>query len=125
MKYIKKFEIFFGSAITKALKFDIFKNMFGRTDLMMSIIENDMLAFKKLLKNNVNLEEKDNDNNTALIIASEKGRLKMVKYLILNGADIHSKNNNSKDFYDVANNELKTWIEKKFPEFIISKKYNL
>lgn len=127
---IKTFEAFQGGRITKSLKKDFIKFEKNMNDFMLSILDNDMNTFNKLI-DSVNLEEENVDGNTALLIASYSGRLNMLKKLIKNGANIYHKNKEGKDFYDLAEerykfiNNVKDYIEKTFPEFIVAKKYNI
>ena len=130
MRYLRKYELFNGGRIANQLKNDLNAGIYGLNELMQSIVEKDYRKFMKLIKN-TNLEEADNNGNTALIVASHAGQLTMVKELINSGADITHKNNDGDDFYDVAVNRfkfingVKDWIEKNYPEFIMAKKYNL
>ena len=130
MKYIKTYEFFYGNKITKALKKDLTKFINKMSDFMSSILDNDIKTFNKLI-DKVDLEEEDIDGNTALLIASYSGRLKMLKKLIEKGANIYHKNKKGEDFYDIAEsqykfiNNTKSYIEKTHPEFVASKKYNL
>jgi ankyrin repeat protein len=95
-----------------------------------------MKKFNDLLKT-VNLEDVDKDGNTALLLAADNGRLTMMRKLVKAGANIHHRNNNGEDFYDLAKNlhsgnhdnkwfnNPSKWIEKNLPEFVDAKKYNL
>lgn len=130
MKYIKTYEALAGSQITKKLLNDIRFNTNVWNDFLVSIVENDMSKFKKLIKTE-DLEYQDGNGNTALLIAAKEGRLKMVKELIKAGANIFHTNNEGESFYDLAVNRykfinnVKDWIEKNHPEVIDMKKYNL
>lgn len=130
MKYIKTYEALAGSQITKKLLNDIRFNTNVWNDFLVSIVENDMSKFKKLIKTE-DLEYQDGNGNTALLIAAKEGRLKMVKELIKAGANIFHTNNEGESFYDLAVNRykfinnVKDWIEKNYPEVIDMKKYNL
>jgi len=129
MKHLKSFELLNGANITNSLKMDIEKASNNWNDIMTSIVYNEYGFFKKNI-NNINLEQVDINGNTPLLLASIYGRLKMLKKLIKNGANIFHKNNSGDDFYDIANrykfiNSMKDWIEKKYPEFVVLKKYNL
>ena len=48
------------------------------------------------------LNEKDKDGNTALILASSNGNVEVVKYLIDSGANVNIKNNECKTALDLA-----------------------
>lgn len=66
----------------------------GMTALSLSSIEEgDLEMFKYLLKKGADVNVKNDDGSTALMIASLYGNLEMVKYLIENGADINAKDN--------------------------------
>lgn len=56
----------------------------------------------KLLENCADINAKDNNGWKALIWASNKGHLEIVKYLAENGADIDSKNNYGKTALEYA-----------------------
>jgi len=130
MKKLKTYELFNGGRITTALKKDIRNYQRKLTPFMIAITDGDMKRFNKLI-DIVDLEQEDNKGNTALLMASYCGRLKMLKELIKKGANIHHKNDKGEDFYDMAEfqykfiNNTKKWIEKNYPEFIAAKKYNL
>lgn len=130
LKKVKTFEAFGGARITNALKKDFIKFEKNMNDFMISILDNDMKTFNKLI-DIVDLEEENVDGNTALLIASYSGRLKMLKELIKHGANIYHVNKKGKDFYDEANdrykfiNSIKDYIEKNLPVFVATKKYNL
>jgi ankyrin repeat protein len=119
--------------------------MFNKwSKLMLAITLNEYRSFLNLINSeNLDLEYEDSTGDTALIMASRHGRIKMVKKLIEKGADIFHKNKFNEDFYDVLNNrkfslpsdsgnynyfrnlKMKRWIEKNYPEFLAAKKYNL
>lgn len=130
MRYLKTYELLNGGRIMKAALNDLKSMQHGWNELMQSIVNKEYKKFMKLIKN-TDLEEVDNDGNTALLIASSDGKLTMVKELIKAGADITHKNKNGEDFYDLAVNRykfingVKDWIEKTYPEFVMAKKYNL
>jgi ankyrin repeat protein len=73
------------------------------------------------------LEHQNNQGNTALLMAAKIGDLKIVKELIKNGANIHHKNKNGDDVYDITkfNILIKECIEENYPEFVDAKKYKL
>jgi ankyrin repeat protein len=130
MKHIKTFEVLKGASMLAAFAEDLKFLTNGYNKLMVAIFNNDYLDFKKLVSI-TNLEEVDKEGNTALLIASNYGRTKMLKELIKHGASITHENNEGEDFYDVSVNRfkfingVKDWIEKEYPEFITAKKYNL
>ena len=85
--------------------------------------------FEKLPSSDI--EETDKYGNTALILAAKHHKLEVIKELLKNGANMYHKNDQGEDFYDASVNTYRfinsvtDWIEKEYPEFIISKKYNL
>ena len=52
-----------------------------------------VINFKELIKYNFPLNAKDNDGDTALILASNQGNIEIVKLLIGAGVDLNIKNN--------------------------------
>jgi len=48
---------------------------------------------KLLIENGVNINEKDDNNKTALFYATKYGQVEIVKLLIENGANINEKDN--------------------------------
>ena len=130
MKNIKTYEIFNGGRVTNALVNDLNAGHYNWNKLMRSIAENEYKIFKELVKTE-NLEDVDKYGNTPLLLTSKNGRIRMVKVLIDNGANISHKNNQGEDFYDIAVNRfkfingVKDWIEKEYPEFVMTKKYNI
>jgi ankyrin repeat protein len=134
MRHIRKYELFGGAAIAKQLENDLNAGENRWNKLMQSIVENDKSEFDfqlKIIDKTMILEEIDKEGNTALLLASKYGRLNMLKKLIEKDADIYHKNNDGKDFHDLANdrfkfiNRVKDWIEDNYPEFVMAKKYNL
>jgi ankyrin repeat protein len=146
MKYIKKYELFGGAKITKALKDDTIISMKQYNELLTSIYRGNFEKFQKLLNSNIDLEYEDADGNTALLLATRYRDLKMVKEIIKKGANIYHKNKSGEDFYDIAKfvdkitikktfplkihlpintSSIKEWIEYRYPEFVDAKKYNL
>ena len=81
MKYIKKYEVFGGASMSAAFAEDLkfLRNNYNK--LMVAIFNNEYSAFKRLLPT-FNIEDVDREGNTALLIASSNGRLRMVKELI-------------------------------------------
>ena len=54
--------------------------------------DNDFNLVNELIKNGININEKDEDMDTPLHIACRENNLKLVKLLIVNGADINDEN---------------------------------
>ncbi len=142
MKYVKKYELFGASKDFKTLKNDIKMAYNKWSKLMLTITLNDYRSFLNLINDkDLDLEYEDSTGDTALIVASRHGRIRMIKKLIEKGADIFHKNKYNEDFYDVLINRvfnlpmdssnyfrnlrMKKWIGKNYPEFLASKKYNL
>lgn len=130
MKNISNYKFFNEGRISNAIKSDIIKIKYNRTEFMMSIVNNDMSRFRELIKIS-DLEEIDKYGNTALMISCSEGRLSMVKMLLRYGANIHHKNKKGEDFYDMSLKDksffksVKKYIENNYPEFVVSKKYNI
>lgn len=129
---MKTFDAFQGASITRKLKQDILVSQNGWNELMGSIVLDDHKLFNRLINDkSINLEETDDKGNTALILAAKNHQLSMIKELIKAGANIYHENNDGENFYDASSNtyrfvnKVKEWIEKKYPEIITSKKYNL
>ena len=95
----------------------------GNTPLMICV--SSLSSLKILINAGANLNLKNNRGFTALILASYNHDYYSVKELVKVGANIHIKNINNNDFYDLADSEIKNWIEETLPEFVESKKYNL
>lgn len=134
MKYIKTYELLNGGRIMKSAVNILKASLDGNNKLMQAIVEKNDNDFKYELALAIKMMTLENTNkygNTALLVASKEGRLKMLKDLLKNGANIQHKNNAGEDFYDLAINRfkfingVKDWIEKAYPEFVIAKKYNL
>jgi len=68
-----------------------------------AIRANDLAAAKTLLANGADINARDADGNTALILACGKdASLATIEFLIKNGADIYAANKEEKLAYDVA-----------------------
>jgi ankyrin repeat protein len=62
----------------------------------------DINLFKQLIEMGVEINESDEDGNTPLHLASEKGMEELVKFLIKNKANLHVENNMNKTPYALA-----------------------
>jgi len=63
------------------------KDQYGYTPLMLAVHDNDQAAVKSFLsQKDIDLSVKDNDGNTALMIAAYLGHISIVKTLLENGA---------------------------------------
>lgn len=63
----------------------------GRTALQTAAHHGHIQVCKLLLKNNANLNHRDDHKFTALIYASNQGHFDVVKWLVENGANVHLK----------------------------------
>ena len=61
---------------------------------MLCAIKNYEYSFEYLLQAGANVNEKDNEQNTCVMICAEYNRAEMLKLLILLNADINCKNKN-------------------------------
>lgn len=76
------------------------KDANGNTALMWAISSEDFpKTVKLLLKNNAQIDEKNNEGITPLMIASERGLIKSVKVLLENGADPNLLDNQGKSAF--------------------------
>ena len=79
------------------------------SDLYHAITKDDIEKVSQLISIN-NINEYDNDGETALHIASEFGAYKVATYLIKSGAEVNHQNENSEFFtplfYAVIQNEI-------------------
>ena len=69
----------------------VFKPKAG--ELIKACMANNIAKVKKLLARGADIEEKDEDDKTALIISSRSGFTNIVKLLIENGAQVDKKDN--------------------------------
>jgi ankyrin repeat protein len=60
-------------------------------ELLEACIQGNLEVVKRLLEQNVNVNAKDNEGNTALIVAAAMGQTETVEFLIYIGADINVK----------------------------------
>ena len=63
-------------------------------NLIAAAHDNNLSALIQALKDSADVNFKDYDGNTALIYASQKGNIDIVKILLYNGADPKEKNTN-------------------------------
>lgn len=79
---------------------------FNIYNLIEAVKNNDINKINSILKSGkADINSKDKYCETALMIASCKGNLEIVKLLVDNGADINIKNNNGKTALDLADSE--------------------
>ncbi len=57
---------------------------------------------KILINSGANINDKDIDGNTVLILCSDIGDIEMVKFLINHGADTNIKNNKGETAFSIA-----------------------
>jgi len=70
--------------------------------IQMMISYNDMSLLKFLVRNNIDVNIKNEDGNTPLIEAIKCGSLEIVNYLIENGANCNEINNQGKSVYEIS-----------------------
>ena len=130
MEYIKTFESFGLHSISKSITYDIKTKIHNWNKLMRHIMLKGLGGVKKSI-DDVDLEHTDKNGNTALLLASSVGSIRMVKLLIDKGANIYHRNQEGSSFYDVAKNKykfingLQEWIEKEYDWLIKAKNYNI
>ena len=123
MKYIKTFE------------------EVGSPDLIIAVKSGNWKNVKKLLDINLDVNCTDRIGWTPLLWATYYGNRNMIKLLINSGADMNYKAcgiikgtgsftaKKMVDFYDLSVDKeykkLSKWIEKEYPAFVSTKKYNL
>ena len=92
-------------------KKEVSANVANRTNLHYSAINNDVKLAKAFLKQGDDVNAKDANGNTALILAAKTGRKELCETLIAAGADVNAQNNDGdtallwaavRDFGDVA-----------------------
>ena len=71
-------------------------------ELLDNVIIGNINKVKELLLNGADVNFKDEDGNTSLIIASRYGFSEIIKVLILNNADINLRNNNGNSSLNIA-----------------------
>jgi len=72
----------------------------------------------------INYQEKDH-GKTALIVASESMKLKLVRILAEAGAKLYLKDDEGMDFYDYGNLLIQNWVKMKYPNFVAQKRFDL
>jgi len=80
-------------------------NFYRTTPLFIALRRRNFKIALILLENDkINIDEKDNNGNTALVLAVKCGNLELVKSLIKYGANINVKSNNGKPLLSIATN---------------------
>ena len=72
--------------------------------------EGNLKKIEECLINGTDVNAKDSNGYTALMVVSYNGNLEVVKYLVENGADINIKDDTDKTALDVAKKEKETEI---------------
>jgi len=87
----------------------------------------DMIAVVDFLESGADVDSKDEEGNTPLITITKNSKddIKNVKLILEFDPDMTIRNNEGKDFYDVATIKVKKYIDEKYPLFGATKKYNL
>jgi len=92
--------------ISKGIDINTKDKDYKKTALMWAAENEHLEVVKLLVESLVNLNEKDDDGNTALIKVSSFGNIEILKLLIENGADLNERNNEGKNaFMKAAENE--------------------
>lgn len=75
-------------------------------ELLFHVMNSDLNAIKMILSVRPDLVNfKGNDGYTAMLIAAQNGDYNLVEYLLSQLADVSIKNNDGKDFFDLAAND--------------------
>jgi len=100
--WLDKFQATAPSPTTATDLFDPEKK--GKADypLHQAVLDNDLPEVTAILRAGHNIESLDNKRCTPLILAANQGRLKICKYLIKKGANIHVKDNWGNSIFDFA-----------------------
>jgi len=90
----------------------------------------DLNKIEELINSGVDLNYQDSNGDTALIWAVANDNFVIVELLIDAGANLFLRSKYDYDFYDLSyiignDKRMKEFIEKKVPDFITIKKYNL
>ena len=90
------------------------KDTLNSKQLVNAVLDGNFEKVQLLLKKGVDINSKDEDGDTALMIASSEGHLEIVKLLLLRkGADVNIKNNDGKTALDLAKTkEIKDLLRK-------------
>jgi len=75
----------------------------GKTPIMYAVQNKEPLMMRQLIKYGADLDQAAKKGNTAVINASKTGKLKCVKLLVENGADVELKNDAGMTALDYAN----------------------
>ncbi len=70
--------------------------MFNNTDLMLAAASGDIEKAKSLIASGVDVDARNDNGETALIIASNNKHTEIMYLLVDNGADMQAKDNNGK-----------------------------
>ena len=108
----------------------------GSPDLIIAVKSGNLRKLKKLLNIDLAINCTDNMGWTPLLWAVYYENIDMIKLLINSGADMNYKalhhiggTKRMVDFYDLSIDKgykkLSKWIEKAYPDFVATKKYNL
>ncbi|MFL1672501.1 ankyrin repeat domain-containing protein [Paenibacillus dendritiformis] len=76
------------------------ENNINIDNLFDAVVSEDIKRIKSLLDEGKNINEKDENGTTPLMVACKRGNLKIIKFLLEHGADVNIKNKNSKTAFD-------------------------
>ena len=91
---------------------------FNNQDIFTYIKNNDIKSVKNYINSGYDLNIKNNEGETALIIASRNNNREIIELLLNYHADEFILNDNNDSFYDYLNDEDKKYFLKEYPNKI-------
>ena len=92
-----------------------FENFNNKKDIFKYIENNDIKSVKNYINSGYDLNIKNDDGDTALILAANRNNKKITELLLDYGADEFILNDRNKSFYDCLNDENKEYFTQKYP----------
>lgn len=89
----------------------LFLYLYIYSALHWSIDRNHLLLSEYLLQQGASVNIQDTEGQTALHIATVCEERPLIALLLRYGADVNIKNNDDETVFDIADTELKTWIQ--------------
>lgn len=78
----------------------LLENNLNIDNLFDAVVNEDTKRIKSLLDEGKNINEKDENGTTPLMVACKRGNLRIIKFLLEHGADVNVKNKNNKTAFD-------------------------
>ena len=90
--------------------------------IFQACLKKDFKLVQKLIDSNENINLKDNNGNTPLLLASHEGNNSLVKFLVSKGANIDAKNNAGKGILQIVRDvKLTNYIVKTLRQRVTTK----